>query len=94
LRVYEHDYIIMIRHQSFSYRHVTNHKNADTLIYVARANFWKKMLDIPNGLYKDKSYQICVFYLTIPISTKGYGKGMLVCEAAHENAQRHNFLSR
>jgi hypothetical protein len=32
-------------------------------IYVARANFRKKMLDIPNGLYKDKKLpNMCILF--------------------------------
>jgi capsular exopolysaccharide synthesis family protein len=51
-------------------------KNADTFIYVARANFLeKKMLDIPNGLYKDKKLPNMCILLNDTDSTKGYGYG-------------------
>ena len=51
-------------------------KNADTFIYVARANFLeKKMLDIPNGLYKEKKLPNMCILLNDTDSTKGYGYG-------------------
>ena len=51
-------------------------KNADTFIYVARANFLeKKMLDIPNGLYRDQKLPNMCLLLNDTDSTKGYGYG-------------------
>ncbi|MBX9888389.1 MAG: polysaccharide biosynthesis tyrosine autokinase [Flavobacteriaceae bacterium] len=51
-------------------------KNADTFIYVARANFLeKKMLDIPNGLYKENKLPNMCILLNDTDSTKGYGYG-------------------
>jgi capsular exopolysaccharide synthesis family protein len=51
-------------------------KNADTFIYVARANFLeKKMLDIPNGLYKEQKLPNMCLLLNDTDSTKGYGYG-------------------
>jgi len=51
-------------------------KNADTFIYVARANFLeKKMLDIPNSLYKDQKLPNMCLLLNDTDSTKGYGYG-------------------
>lgn len=51
-------------------------KHADTFIYVARANFLeKRMLDIPNSLYRDnKLLNMCIL-LNDTDSTKGYGYG-------------------
>jgi capsular exopolysaccharide synthesis family protein len=51
-------------------------KNADTFIYVARANFLeKKMLDIPNTLYKEQKLPNMCLLLNDTDSTKGYGYG-------------------
>lgn len=51
-------------------------KHADTFIYVARANFLeKRMLDIPNGLYKDQKLPNMCILLNDTDSTKGYGYG-------------------
>ncbi|MDG2433730.1 polysaccharide biosynthesis tyrosine autokinase, partial [Flavobacterium sp.] len=51
-------------------------KNADTFIYVARANFLeKKMLDIPNGMYKEQKLPNMCLLLNDTDSTKGYGYG-------------------
>ena len=51
-------------------------KHADTFIYVARANFLeKRMLDIPNGLYKDQKLPNMCMLLNDTDSTKGYGYG-------------------
>ena len=51
-------------------------KNADTFIYVARANFLeKKMLDIPNGLYKENKLPNMCILLNDTDSSKGYGYG-------------------
>jgi tyrosine-protein kinase Etk/Wzc len=51
-------------------------KHADTFIYVARANFLeKRMLHIPNGLYKDKKLPNMCILLNDTDSTKGYGYG-------------------
>jgi hypothetical protein len=49
-------------------------KYADSIIYVARANFLEKqMLYIPNN-YKSKNYQTCVL-LNDTDSKNGYGYG-------------------
>lgn len=51
-------------------------KNADTFIYVARANFLeKKMLDIPNSLYKEQKLPNMCLLLNDTDSSKGYGYG-------------------
>lgn len=51
-------------------------KHADTFIYVARANFLeKRMLDIPNGLYRDQKLPNMCMLLNDTDSTKGYGYG-------------------
>lgn len=51
-------------------------KHADTFIYVARANFLeKRMLDIPNRLYKDQKLPNMCILLNDTDSTKGYGYG-------------------
>ncbi|OYX82913.1 MAG: tyrosine protein kinase [Flavobacteriales bacterium 32-34-25] len=51
-------------------------KHADTFIYVARANFLeKRMLDIPNRLYKDQKLPNMCLLLNDTDSTKGYGYG-------------------
>ncbi|MFA9189962.1 polysaccharide biosynthesis tyrosine autokinase [Flavobacterium sp. FZUC8N2.13] len=51
-------------------------KHADTFIYVARANFLeKRMLDIPNGLYKDQKLPNMCILLNDTDTTKGYGYG-------------------
>jgi hypothetical protein len=47
-------------------------KNADCFIYVARANFLdKRMLAIPDKLYKEQNYPICVCFLMVPILERG-----------------------
>jgi tyrosine-protein kinase Etk/Wzc len=51
-------------------------KHADTFIYVARANFLeKRMLNIPNSLYKEKKLPNMCLLLNDTDSTKGYGYG-------------------
>lgn len=51
-------------------------KHADTFIYVARANFLeKRMLDIPNGLYRDQKLPNMCMLLNDTDSSKGYGYG-------------------
>jgi tyrosine-protein kinase Etk/Wzc len=51
-------------------------KNADCFIYVARANFLeKRMLDIPNNLYKEHKLPNMCMLLNDTDSTKGYGYG-------------------
>ncbi|EIA10226.1 GumC family protein [Flavobacterium frigoris] len=51
-------------------------KHADTFIYVARANFLeKRMLSIPNGLYKDQKLPNMCMLLNDTDTTKGYGYG-------------------
>jgi capsular exopolysaccharide synthesis family protein len=51
-------------------------KHADTFIYVARANFLeKRMLDIPNGFYKDQKLPNMCMLLNDTDSSKGYGYG-------------------
>jgi tyrosine-protein kinase Etk/Wzc len=51
-------------------------KHADTFIYVARANFLeKRMLNIPNILYKDGKLPNMCLLLNDTDSTKGYGYG-------------------
>lgn len=51
-------------------------KHADTFIYVARANFLeKRMLDIPNSLYRDQKLPNMCMLLNDTDSTKGYGYG-------------------
>jgi tyrosine-protein kinase Etk/Wzc len=51
-------------------------KHADTFIYVARANFLeKRMLDIPNSLYKDQKLPNMCILLNDTDSSKGYGYG-------------------
>jgi tyrosine-protein kinase Etk/Wzc len=51
-------------------------KHADTFIYVARANFLeKRMLNIPNSLYKEQKLPNMCLLLNDTDSTKGYGYG-------------------
>lgn len=51
-------------------------KNADCFIYVARANFLdKRMLDIPNRLYKEQKLPNMCLLLNDTNSEKGYGYG-------------------
>lgn len=51
-------------------------KYADCFVYVARANFLeKRMLDIPNRLYKDQKLPNMCLLLNDTDSTKGYGYG-------------------
>ena len=51
-------------------------KHADCFIYVARANFLeKRMLDIPNALYKEQKLPNMCLLLNDTDSTKGYGYG-------------------
>jgi len=51
-------------------------KHADCFVYVARANFLeKRMLAIPNGLYKDGKLPNMCMLLNDTDSTKGYGYG-------------------
>ncbi|MFV8345391.1 GumC family protein [Flavobacterium sp. ZB4P13] len=51
-------------------------KNADCFIYVARANFLdKRMLDIPNTLYKEQKLPNMCLLLNDTNSAKGYGYG-------------------
>jgi capsular exopolysaccharide synthesis family protein len=51
-------------------------KHADTFIYVARANFLeKRMLNIPNNLYKEQKLPNMCLLLNDTDSTKGYGYG-------------------
>lgn len=51
-------------------------KHADTFVYVARANFLeKRMLDIPNSLYRDQKLPNMCMLLNDTDSTKGYGYG-------------------
>ncbi|MFV8374692.1 GumC family protein [Flavobacterium sp. LB1P71] len=51
-------------------------KNADCFIYVARANFLeKRMLSIPNTLYKEQKLPNMCMLLNDTDSTKGYGYG-------------------
>jgi hypothetical protein len=47
---------------------------ADCFIYVARANFFKRMLAIPDKLYKEQKLPICLL-LNGTDSRKGYGYG-------------------
>jgi hypothetical protein len=58
-------------------------KYADSIIYVARANFLEKqMLYIPNNLYKSKNYQTCLF-LNDTDSKNGYGYGYRYSESCY-----------
>ena len=51
-------------------------KHADCFIYVARANFLeKRMLNIPNTLYKEQKLPNMCLLLNDTDSTKGYGYG-------------------
>lgn len=51
-------------------------KHADCFIYVARANFLeKRMLNIPNTLYKEQKLPNLCLLLNDTDSTKGYGYG-------------------
>ena len=51
-------------------------KHADCFIYVARANFLeKRMLNIPNSLYKEEKLPNMCLLLNDTDSTKGYGYG-------------------
>lgn len=51
-------------------------KHADCFIYVARANFLeKRMLSIPNGLFKERKLPNMCMLLNDTDSTKGYGYG-------------------
>jgi tyrosine-protein kinase Etk/Wzc len=51
-------------------------KHADCFVYVARANFLeKRMLSIPNGLYKERKLPNMCMLLNDTDSTKGYGYG-------------------
>ncbi len=51
-------------------------KHADCFIYVARANFLeKRMLTIPNTLYKEQKLPNMCMLLNDTDSTKGYGYG-------------------
>ncbi len=51
-------------------------KHADCFVYVARANFLeKRMLSIPNGLYKERKLPNMCLLLNDTDSTKGYGYG-------------------
>ncbi|OOV29949.1 tyrosine protein kinase [Flavobacterium sp. LM5] len=51
-------------------------KYADTFVYVARANFLeKRMLAIPNALYKERKLPNMCLLLNDTDSTKGYGYG-------------------
>ncbi len=51
-------------------------KHADCFIYVARAGFLeKRMLNIPNGLYKEGKLPNMCLLLNDTDSTKGYGYG-------------------
>jgi tyrosine-protein kinase Etk/Wzc len=51
-------------------------KHADCFIYVARANFLeKRMLNIPNGLFKERKLPNMCMLLNDTDSTKGYGYG-------------------
>jgi tyrosine-protein kinase Etk/Wzc len=51
-------------------------KHADCFIYVARANFLeKRMLSIPNSLYKERKLPNMCILLNDTDSTKGYGYG-------------------
>ncbi|MFV8341095.1 GumC family protein [Flavobacterium sp. XS2P39] len=51
-------------------------KHADCFIYVARANFLeKRMLNIPNALYKEQKLPNMCMLLNDTDSTKGYGYG-------------------
>lgn len=51
-------------------------KHADCFIYVARANFLeKRMLNIPNTLYKEEKLPNMCLLLNDTDSTKGYGYG-------------------
>jgi capsular exopolysaccharide synthesis family protein len=51
-------------------------KHADCFIYVARANFLeKRMLSIPNTLYKEQKLPNLCLLLNDTDSTKGYGYG-------------------
>lgn len=51
-------------------------KNADCFIYVVRANFLeKRMLNIPNALYKEQKLPNMCLLLNDTDSTKGYGYG-------------------
>lgn len=51
-------------------------KHADTVIYVARANFLeKRMLSIANSLYKEQKLPNMCLLLNDTDSTKGYGYG-------------------
>ena len=51
-------------------------KHADCFIYVARANFLeKRMLNIPNTLYKEEKLPNMCILLNDTDSTKGYGYG-------------------
>ena len=51
-------------------------KYADCFIYVFRANFLgKRMLNIPNSLYKEKKLPNLCLLLNDTDSTKGYGYG-------------------
>ncbi|MFV8465665.1 GumC family protein [Flavobacterium sp. LB1P62] len=51
-------------------------KYADCFIYVARANFLeKRMLNVPNALYKEKKLPNMCILLNDTDSTKGYGYG-------------------
>jgi hypothetical protein len=54
-------------------------KHADTFIYVARANFWKKrMLNIANNLYKEQNCQTCVCFLMIQTRLKDMVTAMVM----------------
>jgi hypothetical protein len=56
-------------------------KYADSIIYVARANFLEKqMLYIPN-LYKSKNYQTCVCFLMIRIQRMAMAMVMAVSDS-------------
>lgn len=51
-------------------------KHADSFVYVARANYLeKRMLAIPNTLYKENKLPNMCFLLNDTDSTKGYGYG-------------------
>lgn len=51
-------------------------KHADCFVYVVRANFLeKRMLNIPNTLYKDKKLPNMAMLLNSTDTTKGYGYG-------------------